>query len=71
MKPKIYISARANSIQPSGRPLNYKDHLVRIYGKEATPVVPYHLENQFGSKKDLRKAVAEAYLVILILLGDF
>jgi hypothetical protein len=64
-KPKIYISARANSIAPEGRPSTYQDHLSRIYGKEGTPVISYPALNQFGSKKDSRKKLLEAYLVCL------
>jgi len=61
-KPKIYISARANSIQPIGRPYTYKEHLARVYNKEDTPVVPYEIVNQFGSKKDGRKQLMDTYL---------
>jgi len=62
-KPKIYISARANSVKAEGRPQTYKEHLARVYNREGTPVVTHHLVNQFGSKKDMRRQMLEAYLV--------
>jgi hypothetical protein len=64
MKPKIYISARANSVQPEGRPESYQEHLIRVYNKESTPVAPASIVNQFGTKKNLNRRMLESYLVI-------
>jgi len=61
-KPKMFISYKTNSVQPYGRPMNYKDHLERVYNKESTPTVSYPLVNTLGPKKDYRKAILETYL---------
>jgi len=61
-KPKMYITAKTNSVQAFGRPANYAEHLTRVYNKEATPVVPYSLVDHLGPRKDFRKAVLDSYL---------
>lgn len=62
-KPKMYISAKANSVQAYGRPSNYKEHLTRVFNKEDTPVIPYGLVDHLGPRKDYRKALLDSYLV--------
>jgi hypothetical protein len=66
MRPKIYISARANSVQPEGRPETYKEHLIRVYNRESTPVAPSAIVNQFGLKKNLNRKMLESYLVLSV-----
>jgi hypothetical protein len=62
----MYITAKTNSVQAFGRPANYKDHLARVYSKEATPTVQYPLVDHLGPKKDIRKVVLDTYLVYYI-----
>jgi len=61
-KPKMYITAKTNSVQAFGRPANYHEHLARVYNKESTPTVPYPLIDHLGPRKDMRKAILESYL---------
>ena len=65
-KPKMYISAKMNSVQAFGRPSNYKEHLTRVLNKEDTPVIPYGLVDHLGPRKDYRKALLDSYLVSLV-----
>ena len=42
-KPKIYISAKANTVKAYGKPEDKTAHLLRVLHKEGTPTVIYPL----------------------------
>jgi hypothetical protein len=67
-KPKIYISAKANSVQPTGMPKSKKEHLIRVLNKEGTPVAPKGAKVSFPPKKDRIKGMMQVYLVRNLLL---
>lgn len=62
-RPTLYISAKANTVKPTGRPNNRADHLMRIFNKEGTMSAVHQLVNQFGSKRDNKKNLIISYLV--------
>ena len=40
-KPKMYISAKDNSVKVQGKPQDKKEHMFRVLHKEGTPTVIY------------------------------